>query len=268
MIQQSVQATYQLQPAIARSIKTIRRQQGFSREKMANQLCISTRLYTSYETPSYKQSIPVHILAAFCWITQSPFVEMLRNTLLEKQMTFWSDRPQALFVYIGHLSSRQFDMLLGMISSIVNQAQYYPYTYELEGLDAASPFPIEQFRRDYYSSLGRQLVQLRQRNQLSREQIAEKVGWCPKLYTLLEQGAVSHISIDSLVRYIFTLQITDYDQLLADDFILKRVEQRQRARIEFLLPMLDSLNELQFQRLLRVASEYSDACLQLAKREH
>jgi hypothetical protein len=185
---------------------------------------INSETLKRYMQRNYHGMRPIHVLAAFSWVTMIPmagFFNELKALKTDKSMD--NDSWEAI-IRCARLSSRRFSLILEVIRDFHSNTAKKKYLLveesvandfgTLDKYDADFFMPpkkvsMKTFGNDYYYSIAESLKEFRCINQLSFRKLAEGLGLSLERYALLEDESISKINkpfslhISARLRLVF-----------------------------------------------------------------
>ena len=145
-------------------------------------LGVSNSAWRSYTQTSYQQNRPLHVMAAFSWLTQVSMLAFFRGQHIQHYWPNVCDQTIKSIILSGLLPEAQFQHCLQLI---VEKMHKRGYKLEPEVTPLVSAIPqfqdaflmppqldINDFKVDYYRSIALQMQQFRQQHQLDIKLLA------------------------------------------------------------------------------------------------
>ncbi len=199
-----------LDVSVSRTMSEVRRIQKWHHQTLSNRFDgINPETLKRYMQPSYEGMRPIHVLAAFSWVTMIPMTSFFKGLkVLEADRGMDGDALEAI-IRCGRLSAKRFKWLLEILCDFHQPKSKEKYLLIEESIisefgsldlydDTAFMPPeklsITQFGDDYYYSIARALKDFRSINQLNPKQVAEALGLSMDRYCLLENESESKLN--------------------------------------------------------------------------
>ncbi len=168
---------------IGGALKWVMRTQNMRLENLSNRIGgVSNSSWRSYTQMSYTKNRPLHVIASFSWLTQVTMLAIFKGNNIHKFWPTVSDETIQSIVRSGLLPEEQFEFLIRMIVSKVENRGYdvrdkvITLLAKIPKFDDSFLMPnqldIDDFKRDYYQSIAKQLQLFRENNNISIELMA------------------------------------------------------------------------------------------------
>jgi|GEM_PF-972781 len=212
--------------AVSMSMAYIRKIQGWQfqqLEKRFTGLSIST--WKRYLQPSYKKMRPLHVVAAYSWLTMVPMPSFYRGLNIKKAYTGMDDEAVEAMIHCGILPKRQFRLMLDHLYEYLldqQKAQVDQFfaairdkygsldDYDNKEFMFPERLDMQLFAYDYYRSVALAFQEFRSVNQLSIDTMAHVLNLSPYRYEQCEdpENPIS-LPIDIAARLKLGFKLTD-----------------------------------------------------------
>jgi hypothetical protein len=212
---------------VAVAMSNIRRIQRLTFKQLEKRFSgINGNTLKRYMQPSYHSMRPLHVVAAYSWITMVPLINFyhriiyrdLDNDILEVLMC------------IGKLPSNQFEAVLNIIVNLLNQSSrqaFLSFKHQLESQwnivdDYNCLFPpksldINAFAIDFYRSLAITIKKFRETNHISIDTASRVTGLSQYQYRILEDvNKIIPISFSIGIRTYLAFNLHDYSYFTSE----------------------------------------------------
>ena len=212
--------------AVSMSMAYIRKIQGWDfqqLEKRFKNITIST--WQRYLQPSYTKMRPLHIVAAYSWLTMVPMPSFYRGLNIKESYRGMDDDSVEAMIHCGILPKRQFRLILDHLYEYIsdnNKQHVDSFVQDIRDsygslddyADKDFLFPeqldIEQFAYDYYKSVALAFKKFREVNKLSIDTVAQVLNLSRYRYEQCEnpENPVS-LPVDIAARLKLGFRLTD-----------------------------------------------------------
>ncbi len=178
-----------------------------------------------YLQPSYKKMRPLHIVAAYSWLTMVPMPSFYRGLSIKESYRGMDDASVEAMIHCGILPKRQYRILLDYLyeyltleqkqevdTLVLDVRQKYGSLENYEDNQFLFPkqIDIELFAQDYYRSVALAFQEFRHKNNLELETVARILNLSPYRYKQCENpDNPVPLSMDIAARLKLGFQLTD-----------------------------------------------------------
>lgn len=174
--------------AVSMSMAYIRKTQGWSFDQLGQRFSgISSSTWKRYLQPSYQKMRPLHVVAAYSWLTMVPMPSFYRGLAIKEAYRGMDSESVEAMIHCGILPRRQFRLALDhlyeylshddkeSISAFISEIRSkYGSLDDYANEDFLFPHSLdmELFSFDYYRSVAIAFREFREKNKLSAECVA------------------------------------------------------------------------------------------------
>lgn len=191
-----------VQFAVAMSMSYVRKFQGWTFPQLTSRIQgISTSTWQRYFQGSYNKMRPLHLVAAYSWLTMLPMACFYRGMNIREAYPELDDITVDSMIHTGLLPTEQFNLILAHINHFLSREQQQaieaeeekikPIYGSLQGVvDNDFMFPksinIDDFAADYYGSLATRLKIVRDKHNISEKKMAKLLNLTDYRYAQCE----------------------------------------------------------------------------------
>lgn len=262
----------------AAAMSHVRRSHSYSFQQLSEKMVgISPQMLKRYMQQSYHGIRPIHLCAAFSWVSMVPMTTFYYGLKLTESFRGMDQFSVSALVFIGRLPTQQFLNVIEIIKSFLTDDDAQKITLLIDNAIESGdlgetvefcppePLDVEKFGDDYYRSIAIALVKFRKDHSVSKETIARVLGISLYQYNLLEdQEKRVNLSLSIGLRVKcgfridshtdFTKEMTEY----SDFHKLRRVQQTRDVLIVSSMQMLPESKKTHIIEILRhLSAAYS-----------
>ncbi|MDW6004799.1 helix-turn-helix transcriptional regulator [Vibrio mangrovi] len=207
---------------IAMGMSYVKRIQGITFNELKKRFGgLSGETLKKYMQQSYSSMRPIHFVAAYSWVTMVPPTSFYYGLKVKEQFRGMDDNAIKVLMCIGRLSSKQFNTILDMIETLLDndsrqgfsifkrntQSKFYSKD-KYDQLFPPSVLDLRAFAIDYYRSVAITIKRFRIENNITSYTMAKVLGLSKYQYSVLEDQNKTtpfSISIGARVRLGFNL---------------------------------------------------------------
>ena len=266
--------------AIPMSMAYIRKIQGWHFNQLEKRFKgISKSTFQCYLQPSYQKIRPLHVIAAYSWLTMMPMACLYYGLKIKEAYPNMDDTSTECLIHSGLLPTSQFKLMISHLHdylTVENQKKSDIIINEIiskhgsleDYSDNDFLFPkeidIKEFGADYYRSLAIGCNKIRQDNNISLNTMANIVGLSIYRYQRLEDpdnhsplpvelGAKLQMGLGLENAMHFTANMEIYPQFHA----VRKLQQVRQGLLIELMKHLDYKNKKYFSSMvLNLSSMY------------
>lgn len=187
---------------IAVSMAHIKREQGLTFKGLAR--CfkgLNEPMLKRYMQQSYPSMRPIHIVAAYSWVTMVPMTSFYYGLKVSETFRGMDHDAVEAISYIGNIPTRHFYTILDSLYQPLNDAGKQEIDlliaqlektygklsqYHVEDFSPPYPLDITEFAKDYYRSIATTIKQFMKIHNLTAKTTAKVLGLSPYQYKVLE----------------------------------------------------------------------------------
>ena len=139
---------------------------------------VSNSAWRSYTQMSYQQNRPLHVIAAFSWLTQISMLAIFKGNNIKHNWPRMCNETITGIILAGVLLEEQFEMMVNLILETLNKRRDIQTISIIKLLLKKLPhknnnflmpeeLDIDDFKEDYYQSIANQLRLFREKNGIS-----------------------------------------------------------------------------------------------------
>ena len=246
------------------ALRWVMRQLGISIKLLEKRIPgVSSSAWRSYTQMSYTQNRPLHVMAAFSWLTQVSMLAFFRGNHIHDYWPAVCNETIQSIITSGLLPEEQFLRCIQLMTAKMDRHGYNIGKEVLPLLEAIPRFQdsflmpsdldINDFKADYYRSIAIQLRQFRQQEQIPIEVLAAIFNE-PVSRTLAFEDPDNPVSIPAFaavrIRLGFKLEdMTMFTSGMTKYHHLYNARQVQQAREKVMLALMTPLSLLERQRI-------------------
>ncbi|QMV16697.1 hypothetical protein [Vibrio spartinae] len=177
-----------------------------------------------YMHQSYPSMRPIHVVAAYSWLTMVPMTAFFHGFKRNKRYSGMDDSLVEALIRIGRLPTELMELFLAMICSILSdesKQQFLIFRQKIENKynkiqesnDIVPPknLDIEAFAIDYYRSIALTVKQFRQENNFAINTMSRVLGLSDYQYNILENpNRTTHFPVSIGFRVMQGFQLDNY----------------------------------------------------------
>ena len=267
--------------AVSMSMAYIRKIQGWQfqqLEKRFTGLSIST--WRRYLQPSYKKMRPLHVVAAYSWLTMVPMPSFYRGLNIKEAYRGMDDESVEAMIHCGILPKRQFRLMLDHLYEylldqqkeqvdqfVVDIRDKYGSLDDYDNQEFMFPESLDMqlFAYDYYRSVALAFQEFRSVNQLSIDTMAHVLNLSPYRYEQCEdpENPIS-LPIDIAARLKLGFKLTDampfteHMQHFPQFHTVRRIQHIRETKLVELMQYIDPIYKNNFTTIIStMASIYT-----------
>ena len=246
------------------ALRWVMRQLGISIKLLEKRIPgVSSSAWRSYTQMSYTQNRPLHVMAAFSWLTQVSMLAFFRGNHIHDYWPAVCNETIQSIITSGLLPEEQFLRCIQLMTAKMDRHGYNIGKEVLPLLEAIPRFQdsflmpsdldINDFKADYYRSIAIQLRQFRQQEQIPIEVLAAIFNE-PVSRTLAFEDPDNPVSIPAFaavrIRLGFKLEdMTMFTSGMTKYHHLYNARQVQQAREKVMLALMKPLNLTERERI-------------------
>lgn len=169
------------------ALRWVMRQLGISIKLLEKRISgVSSSAWRSYTQMSYTQNRPLHVMAAFSWLTQVSMLAFFRGKHIQNYWPAVCNETIQSIITSGLLPEEQFLRCMQLMAAKLDRRDYQISSEVIPLLEAIPYFQdrflmpqkleIDDFRADYYRSIAIQLKQFRHQQQIPIEVLAAVIN--------------------------------------------------------------------------------------------
>lgn len=218
--------------AVSMSMAYIRKIQGWSYEQLESRFKGTSKItWTRYLQPSYTKMRPLHVVAAYSWLTMVPMPSFYRGLKIKEAYRGMDVQSVEAMIHCGVLPKRQFRLVLDYLYEYLpddkrlafdqfvdSLRSQYGLLDDYENKDYMFPdqLDMELFAYDYYRSVALAFKEFREVNNLSIETTAHVLNLSTYRYQQCENpDNPVPLPIDIAARLKLGFKLTDVMQFTA-----------------------------------------------------
>lgn len=187
---------------VSMSMAYIRKTQGWSYADLERHFSkVSIGMWKRYLQPSYNKMRPIHIVAAYSWLTMVPMPSFYRGLKIKESYRGMDNFSVKALIHCGVLPKKQFSLLLTYIYDILDKPQKAQVDTLINDVrqrygslndydDNQFLFPevldIDQFAYDYYRSIAFAFRRFREEHNLKANTVAKILNLSKHRYAQCE----------------------------------------------------------------------------------
>ncbi|CCO46651.1 conserved hypothetical protein [Vibrio nigripulchritudo SOn1] len=185
---------------IAIAMSFVRRAQSLTFKSLDKRISgIDISLMQRYMQLSYAPMRPLHVVAAFSWLTMVPMTAFYQHMRVKEYYRGMDDSAVEVLMCIGLLPSNQFELALDMIVNLLSLKERQAFlSFKEKTVSDTGTLPnynhlfppdvldINDFAIDYYQSLSHTIRDFRIKHQISKDNISQVLGLSVEQYNKLE----------------------------------------------------------------------------------
>ena len=246
------------------ALRWVMRQLGISIKLLEKRIPgVSSSAWRSYTQMSYTQNRPLHVMAAFSWLTQVSMLAFFRGNHIHDYWPAVCNETIQSIITSGLLPEEQFLRCIQLMTAKMDRHGYNIGKEVLPLLEAIPRFQdsflmpshldINDFKADYYRSIAIQLRQFRQQEQIPIEVLAAIFNE-PVTRTLAFEDPDNPVSIPAFaavrIRLGFKLEdMTMFTSGMTKYHHLYNARQVQQAREKVMLALMGPISLPERQRI-------------------
>ena len=266
--------------AIPMSMAYIRKVQGWDFNQLEKRFHgISKSTFQCYLQPSYQKIRPLHIIAAYSWLTMMPMACLYYGLRIKEAYPNMDDTSTECLIHSGLLPTNQFKLVISHLHDYLSVEDQEKANIGINAItkkygsledydDSDYFFPqkldIKKFGTDYYRSLAIGCKKVRQENNISANTMAKIVGLSPYRYQRLEDpenltllpvelGAKLQMGLGLDNAMLFTANMKTYSQF----HTVRKLQLIRQSLLIELMKHLDNKNKKFFSSMvLNLSSMY------------
>ncbi|OCP81311.1 helix-turn-helix transcriptional regulator (plasmid) [Vibrio cholerae] len=186
---------------ISIAMSYVRRAQGLTFKALDKRFSgINSGTLKRYMQQSYHSMRPIHIVAAYSWVTMVPMTAFYYGFKLKEFYRGMDDNAVEALVCIGRLPTEQFNTFLTIVCNTLSEEsrrEFFAFRAAIESEygvieNYSSLFPptvldINEFAIDYYRSVAVTVKRFREENNISIDTISRVLGLSRYQYEALEK---------------------------------------------------------------------------------
>ncbi|MDW6005214.1 helix-turn-helix domain-containing protein [Vibrio mangrovi] len=255
------------------SMSYIRRIQGLQFKHLERRFSgIQGNTLKRYMHQSYPSMRPLHIVAAYSWITMVPMTAFFTNLGKKKFYSGMNSNLVEALACIGRLPTETLDSFLAMICSMINKEsrlEFLTFRSKLESEygkmdDHSHLFPpdildLDVFAIDYYRSVAIAVKKFREENNLSIATMSRVLGLSKHSYSALENpNKTTHFPVSIGFRVMQGFQLNTHVNFTSEmkyfpEFHkLRQVQHIQHVRERLTVEALRRLGESERESMVKI----------------
>ncbi|SBS33878.1 hypothetical protein MSP8887_03124 [Marinomonas spartinae] len=236
---------------IAFSMSYVRKTQNLSFRELSRRFSgIDEVMWKRYMQPSYPSTRPIHIVAAYSWVTMVPMTSFYKGLKIRESYRGMDNEAVDALICSGRIPTTQFNLFLNIIYNFLDpkgqdcvdnlkQKLIKEKSYSDTDIIPLPPYKIDikKFSRDYYKSIAIEMKKFRIKNNFSYETMAKVLGVSLYKYSRLEEpntyqtfsmslGARLKLGFKVNSHVDFTSNMVDYPE-----FHQLRIQQNTRDQL-------------------------------------
>ncbi len=259
--------------AVSMSMAYIRKFQGWQFQQLENRFDgVGVSAWKRYLQPSYTKMRPLHIVAAYSWLTMLPMPCFYRGLNIKEAYPDMDDISVECLIHSGLLPKAQFQLVISHLYEYLTIEQRKIVTISEEEMkknyglladydDADFMFPkkldIDKFSYDYYYSLAVSFNAFREKNKISVSTMAKVLNLSVHRYKQCENsdnpvplpvelGARLQVGFRLSDAMPFTVHMKEYKQF----HTVRRVQQIRQTLLVEMIKHLDKQNKKHFSNIV------------------
>jgi hypothetical protein len=251
---------------VGSALRWVMRQLGISVKLLEKRISgVSSSAWRSYTQMSYTQNRPLHVVAAFSWLTQVSMMAIYQGKHIQNYWPAVCNKTIQSIIASGLLPEEQFLYCIRLMTAKLDKRGYSISKEVVPLLEAIPNFQdtflmppqldIDDFKTDYYRSLSIQFRQFRQQQQIPIEVLATVINE-PVSRTLAFEDTDNPISIPVFAAVRIKLGFKLEDTVMFTSGMTKyqhfyHARQVQQAREQVMLALMNPLSLIERQRVNR-----------------
>ncbi|HBD23043.1 MAG TPA: hypothetical protein DC023_01320 [Oceanospirillaceae bacterium] len=226
-------------------------------------LGVSGSAWRSYTQMSYTQNRPLHVVAAFSWLTQVSMLAILQGKHIQNYWPAVCNETIKSIILSGLLPEEQFLHFIKLMTAKLDRRGYQVSSEVIPLLETIPCFQdsfliprkldIDDFKVDYYRSISIQFRELRQQQKIPIEVLAAVINE-PVSRTLAFEDPDNPISIPVFAAVRIKLGFKLEDTVMFTSGMTKyqhfyHARQVQQAREQVILALMKPLNLTERERI-------------------
>jgi DNA-binding XRE family transcriptional regulator len=258
---------------ISVSMSYVKRTQNLTFPQLAEHFSgINEQSIKRYMQQSYPSMRPLHFVAAYSWVMMVPMTAFYYGFKMKEFYRGMGQHAVEALVCIGKLPSVQFDALLSIICSYLDEssvAKFMEFKQQTEeeycirdnynALFPPSILDIDAFSHDYYRSVALTVKQFREEHQISVGTMARVLGLSEYQYHVLEdEDKMVPFSISIGVRVKLGFKLKDHVNFTSAMQVypeFHKLRQAQHVRDSLVVEALRFLSPKQKKSIVRIVIE-------------
>ncbi len=259
--------------AVSMSMAYIRKFQGWTFVQLDNRFDgVSNSTWKRYLQPSYNKMRPLHVVAAYSWLTMLPMSCFYRGLNVKEAYPDMDDISVECLIHSGLLPKNQFAIIIAHLYDFLTKEQKkdvalseqqmkvsYGLLEDYEDDDFMFPkaIDINEFGQDYYYSLAISFKEFRKKNKISMETMAHVLSLSTHRYKQCENpdnpvplpvelGARLQVGFRLQNALPFTVYMKKYPQF----HTVRRVQEIRQTLLVAMLKHLDQQNKKRFSAIV------------------
>ncbi|KUI98932.1 hypothetical protein [Vibrio sp. MEBiC08052] len=261
---------------ISAAMSYVRRTQGLTFKQLEKRLSgIQSDTLKRYMHQSYPAMRPLHVVAAFSWITMVPMTAFFHGFRQNKLYRGMGDGIVEALVRMGRIPAEILENFLAMVCSMLSEElkqEFLIYRKQIESEfgrmeDHSNLFPpdtldLNAFANDYYRSVAITVKKFREENELSVDTISRVLGLSKYQYRILEDPRkTSHFPVSIGFRVMKGFQLDSHVNFISEmrefpEFY--KVRQVQNVRDSLTIGALKLLEESEQESMIEVLTILSE----------
>lgn len=183
------------------SMAYVRKAQGWTYEALASRFTgVSEQIWRRYMQPGYANMRPIHVVAAFSWVTMIPMTFLYKGFKIRESYRGMDEDAVEALICIANMSSELFDRMLECIYCFLDQhgkqqvdnmrleleRKYSHVNFHDDELLAPSTIDLDLFAEDYYRSIAITVREFRKHHNLTYKTMQDVLGLSAYKYKQLE----------------------------------------------------------------------------------
>ena len=248
------------------ALRWVMRQLGISVKLLEKRILgVSSSAWRSYTQMSYTQNRPLHVVAAFSWLTQVSMLAIFQGKHIQNYWPAVCNETIQSIISSGLLPEEQFLHCIRLMTAKLDKRGYSISKEVIPILETIPNFQdtflmplkldIDDFKADYYRSIAIQLKQFRQQQQIPIEILAAVINE-PVSRTMAFEDPDNSVSISAFSAVRLKLGFKLQDTVMFTSGMTKyqhfyHARKVQQAREQVMLALMNPLNLTERQRVNR-----------------